>query len=306
MYNTFLYLVTVLIWGSTWLAIKFQLGIVSPELSVAYRFALAAAILIIFSLVRRLPLRFNLRTHSFFALQGLLLFSLSYMLVYLAEGILTSGLVAIIFSLIIIFNVIFGAIFLRNPIRLRVVIGGVIGLLGLAFVFWPELSTFDLTSQKMLGVAMTFIATISASLGNVVSARNQRHELPVIQTNAFGMLYGALIMIGLTLFRGSQLQFDTSPGYLLSLFYLAIFGSVIAFGSYLTLLGRIGLDRAAYVTVLFPIIALLLSTLFEGLTWGTLQLAGVALVLVGNALVINKHFKLNLSAPFRREAPQNE
>jgi drug/metabolite transporter (DMT)-like permease len=306
MYNAFLYLLTVFIWGSTWLAIKFQLGIVSPELSIAYRFALAAVILIGFSLIRRLPLRFDFKSHSYFALQGLLLFSLNYFLVYLAEGFLTSGLVAIIFSLIIILNIIFGAILLNNPIRLRVVIGGVLGLLGLALVFWPELSAFDPSSQKMLGISFTLIATISASLGNVVSARNQRNKLPVIQTNAFGMLYGAAIMFVLALFRGSQLQFDTSPDYLLSLLYLAVFGSVIAFGSYLTLLGRIGLDRAAYVTILFPVIALFLSTLFEGLTWGYLQLGGVVLVLVGNAIVLNKHFKINFSAPSQREAPEGE
>jgi drug/metabolite transporter (DMT)-like permease len=306
MYNAILYLITVFIWGSTWLAIKFQLGVVSPELSIAYRFALAAVILFIFSLVRRLPLRFNLRTHGFFALQGLLLFSLNYILVYLAEGYLTSGLVAIIFSMIIILNIIFGAIFLHNPIRMRVVIGGVVGLIGLALVFWPELTAFDPTSQRVIGIILALVSTVSASLGNVVSARNQRHELPVIQTNAYGMLYGAMIMGVLALVRGSQLQFDFSAPYLISLLYLAIFGSVIAFGSYLTLLGRIGLDRAAYVTILFPIIALLLSTLFEDLSWGYLQLAGVALVLAGNVLVLNRQLRINLSSPFRRNAPSGD
>lgn len=303
MYNASLYLITVFIWGSTWLAIKFQLGDVSPELSIAYRFALAAFILLIFSLIRRLPLKFDLKTHGFFALQGLLLFSLNYILVYLAEGVLTSGLVAIIFSMIIILNIIFGALFLRNPIRPRVVLGGVLGLLGLALVFWPELSAFDPTSQKVIGISLSLVSTVSASLGNVVSARNQRQKLPIIQTNAFGMLYGALIMFVLAMIRGSQLQFDLSPEYLLSLLYLAIFGSVIAFGSYLTLLGRIGLDRAAYVTILFPIIALLLSTLFEDLTWGYPQLAGVALVLAGNVLVLNKRFHFKLASPFQRKAP---
>ena len=306
MYNIFLYLITVLIWGSTWLAIKFQLGVVAPELSIAYRFGLAASILFIFSLVRRLPLRFNLKSQAYFALQGFLLFSLNYILVYLAESYLTSGLVAIIFSGIIILNIIFGAIFLRNPIRLRVAVGGLVGLFGLSLVFWTELTSFDLSGGIVLGIILAVVATVFASLGNVVSARNQRNDLPVIQTNAYGMLYGAIFMFVLAIFRGAPLQIEPTMGYLVSLLYLAIFGSVIAFGSYLTLLGRIGLDRAAYVTVLFPIIALLLSTLFEGLTWGTLQLAGVALVLVGNVLVLNKHFKLNLSAPFRREAPQNE
>jgi drug/metabolite transporter (DMT)-like permease len=288
MYNAFLYLVTVLIWGSTWLAIKFQLGIVAPELSIAYRFALAGILLLIFSSIRRLPLRFNWRAHSFIALQGLLLFSLNYFLVYVAEGYLTSGLVAIIFSLIIIMNIILGAIFLRNPIRARVVLGAIVGLIGLSLVFWPELISFDLSSGRALGIGLAIIATVSASLGNVVSARNQRQELPVVQTNAFGMLYGSFFMLLLALFRGAQLQVEPTLGYLASLLYLAVFGSVIAFGSYLTLLGRIGLDRAAYVTVLFPIIALLLSTFFEDLQWGLLQLVGIALVLLGNLIVITK------------------
>jgi drug/metabolite transporter (DMT)-like permease len=302
MYNAFLYLITVVIWGSTWLAIKYQLGIVSPELSIAYRFGLAASILILFSLVRRLPMRFELKSHGFFALQGFLLFSLNYFLVYLAEGYLTSGLVAITFSLIIITNVIFGAVFLGNPIRTKVVIGAIFGLAGLAFVFWPELSAFNLSSQKVLGMGLAFIATISASLGNVVSARNQRHDLPVIQTNAYGMLYGAFFMFLLAIFRGAQLEFDTSASYIFSLLYLAIFGSVIAFGSYLTLLGRIGLDRAAYVTVIFPIIALLLSTVFEGLQWGAAQLVGVALVLLGNAVVLSKNGRIKLLKRFERKS----
>ena len=305
MYNATLYLITVLIWGSTWLAIKFQLGVVAPELSIAYRFGLAASILIILSLVRRLPLRFDIKSHGFFVLQGLLLFSLNYILVYLAEGYLTSGLVAIIFSLIIIFNVIFGAIFLGNPIRTRVMIGAILGLAGLAFVFWPELSSFSLSSLQILGLIMAFIATISASLGNVVSARNQRHELPVLQTNAYGMLYGALFMLILAFLRGAQLEFDTSPGYIVSLIYLAVFGSVIAFGSYLTLLGRIGIDRAAYVTVLFPVIALLLSTIFEDLQWGVPQLLGVVLILFGNAVVLTKKGVISLRKRFARDSVPN-
>ena len=286
MKNSLLYLITGLIWGSTWLAIKFQLGVVAPELSIAYRFALAASILFIFSLVRRLPLRFGWRTHSYMALQGFLLFSLNYIMVYLAEGYLTSGLVAIIFSMIIILNVIFGAIFLHNPVRIRVVLGAAAGLFGLAFVFWPELSSFDFSSEKTLGLTLAFIGTVSASLGNIISARNQHHGLPIVQTNALGMAYGATFMLILALFRGANLKFDLSVEYVASLLYLAIFGSVIAFGSYLTLLGRIGPDRAAYVTVLFPIIALLLSIFFEGMTWNALQLTGVTLVIIGNAIIL--------------------
>jgi drug/metabolite transporter (DMT)-like permease len=208
--------------------------------------------------------------------------------VYLAEAFLTSGLVAIVFSTIIVFNVVFGTLFLGNPVRLRVILGGAIGLLGLALVFWPELSTLDLSSERAVGLLLAFLATISASLGNIISARNQRSELPVVQTNAYGMAYGALIMFVLALLRGAPLTFDASSEYIFSLLYLALFGSVIAFGTYLTLLGKIGPDRAAYVTVAFPIIALALSTIFEGLTWTLLQIGGVLLVIAGNVIVLRR------------------
>jgi drug/metabolite transporter (DMT)-like permease len=301
MHNRLLYLITALIWGSTWLAIKFQLGVVAPEISIAYRFALAALMLFIFSLVRRLPLRFSIRTHGFMMLQGLLLFSLNYIMVYLAEGYLPSGLVAIIFSMIIIMNVIFGAIFLHNPVRTHVVLGAVVGLFGLTLVFWPELSSFDFSSERALGMALAFIGAIFASLGNITSARNQQHGLPVVQTNAFGMMYGALFMLILALFRGTKLAFDPSVEYVASLLYLAMFGSVIAFGSYLTLLGRIGPDQVAYITILFPIIALMLSTLFEGITWSMSQIAGVAFVIFGNVIVLTNFLKVKL--PTREKQP---
>lgn len=288
MSNTLLYLITVIIWGSTWLVITFQLGTVPPELSVAYRFALASLILFMYIAARRLPARYSLKQHAFFALQGLFLFSLNYILVYLAESFLTSGLVAIVFSTIIVFNVVFGTLFLRNPVRLRVILGGTIGLLGLALVFWPELTTLDLSSERAVGLLLAFLATISASLGNIISARNQRNELPVVQTNAYGMAYGAMIMFVLALLRGAPLTFDPSSEYIFSLLYLALFGSVIAFGTYLTLLGKIGPDRAAYVTVAFPIIALALSTIFEGLTWTLLQIGGVLLVIAGNVIVLRR------------------
>lgn len=288
MQNYILYSITVLIWGSTWLAIKFQLGVVPPEASIAYRFALAAFLLMIYVYIRKLPMRFKLQDHFFFATQGLLLFSLNYILVYLAEQYLTSGLVSVIFSMIIVLNVIFGAIFLRNPIRPRVVGGAALGLLGLILVFRPEITSFGPSDGRTLGILMGVGSVISASLGNIVSARNQRAGLPVIQTNAFGMAYGALFMFLLAITRGVDFNFDPSFAYVGSLLFLAIFGSIVAFSTYLTLLGRIGPDRAAYVTVLFPIIALILSTLFEGLSWSFSGIFGVILVLLGNAFVLFK------------------
>ncbi len=281
-----LYTVTVLIWGSTWLAIKFQLGTVAVELSVAYRFMLASLLLFLFVLLRGLPMRFSARAHAYMALQGLFLFSLNYILVYLAEGYVTSGLVAVIFSTIILFNVIFGAIFLGSQIRVRVTLGALLGIAGLVFIFWPELSGLRLTSNRALGMTLAVIGAASASLGNIVSARNQRQDLPVVQTNAYGMLYGSAFMFLYAIARGTPFIVEPTLGYLGSLLYLAVFGSVIAFGSYLTLLGRIGADRAAYVTVAFPVIALLLSALFEGLVLNPAQFLGVGFVLFGNFIVV--------------------
>lgn len=286
--NALLYLITVLIWGSTWLAIKFQLGIVPPALSIVYRFTIAAGILWFYTSFRRLPMRFSRRQHAFIALQGFFLFSLNYVLVYLAEGTLTSGLVAIVFSGIVITNVIFSAIILKDPIRLRVILGGLIGLLGLVFVFWSELRSFDLSSGRALGLTFAICATLSASLGNIVAARNQRSGLPVLQSNTLGMTYGTIFTLLLVLFQGTELTFDPSASYIISLVYLALFGSVIAFGTYLTLLGRIGPGRAAYVTILFQIVALALSTIFEGLIWNLQAVLGVVLILAGNVIAVSK------------------
>ncbi|MDA1330444.1 MAG: EamA family transporter [Chloroflexi bacterium] len=292
MQNSLLYAITVLIWGSTWLAIKFQLGIVSPELSVAYRFLFASLLIFIYSYWKGLTLKFSAREHVFIALQGLLLFSTNYVLVYFAEQHVTSGLVAVIFSTIIILNVLFGSLFLKSPVRLRVVLGALVGISGLALIFRPELAGFSVSGGAALGLGLAVISSVSASLGNIVSARNQREKLPVIQTNAFGMAYGAAFTLLVAFGRGVELSFDPSFSYVASLAYLALFGSVIAFGSYLTLLGRIGADRAAYITIVFPVIALLLSAVFEGLILDVSQLMGVALVLAGNVIVLQRKRKL--------------
>jgi drug/metabolite transporter (DMT)-like permease len=288
MQNALYYALTCLIWGSTWLVITFQLGVVPPEASIVYRFALAALVLGVYVLVRRLPMKYTWRQHGFIALQGAFLFSFNYILVYLAEQNLASGLVAIVFSTIIIMNVLLGALFLRNPILPRVVAGGLLGVAGLALVFSPQLASVRASTGQSLGLALSFAAVVSASIGNIVAARNQRAGLPVVQTNAFGMAYGALATLAIALLRGVPFTFEATAGYVLSLLYLAVFGSVIAFGTYLTLIGRMGVDRAAYIGVVFPLVALVLSALFEGLSLPPIALAGVALVVVGNVLVLSR------------------
>lgn len=288
MKNVMLYSVTAFIWGSTWLAIKFQLGVVDPLVSVSYRFMLAALILLLYCRLARLNLQYKAKEHVFMALQGFLLFGMNYWLVYLAEINLSSGLVAIIFSSLVFFNVFNGAIFLGSPIRLRVIIGGLIGLIGIGLVFKQELLAFSLSSDNSLAFIVAIFGAFSASLGNITSAHNQKRHLPVMQTNAFGMLYGALSMLIISVIMGKPFSVDISFAYVSSLVYLSIFGSVVAFSCYLTLIGRIGADKAAYVTLILPIIALLLSTIFEDYKWTLYALIGVVFIVLGNVLILKR------------------
>lgn len=285
---TLLYAIVVAIWGSSWLGIRFQLGVVAPELSIAYRFLLSAAILVAFCLATRRSLRFARRDHLFFAAQGLTLFSLNYLLFYWATGHVTSGLVAVVFSTITVMNIVNGALFFGTPVDARVALAAGGGIVGLALVYWPEVSGVELSAAALTGLGLSLVATYSASLGNMVSVRHKALAIPVIEANAIGMSYGAAFALLFALARGTPPAFDLGWGYVLSLGYLALFASVIGFGAYLTLLQRIGADRAAYSSVLFPLVALGLSTVVEGYRWTPLAAIGVALVLVGNLVVLRR------------------
>ena len=290
----FLYGSTVIIWGTTWLAIKFQLGSVDPMVSVLYRFMAAALTLFLYCKLRGLKMRFRLKDHIFMALQGLVLFSVNYWLIYLAEVHVTSGLVAVIFSGIVFMNMINGAVLLGSPIRSNVLLGGAIGVLGIVLVFWPQLISFSLSDKGALGLALSVVSTFMASLGNIISARHQQNNLPVIQTNAYGMAYGAAIIGAISLISGKTFSFEISLAYVGSLFYLSLFGTVIAFGCYLKLIGKIGADRAAYATMLFPIVALGISTVYEGYQWAPNNIIGMAIVLIGNWMVLSKRVPAKL------------
>jgi len=301
--NTFvLYMTTVLIWGSTWFAIKFQLGTVSPDVSVAYRFFMAAMVLVVWAIIRGKDMRYPMREHLWIALQGLLLFSANYYVFYVASAYLTTGLVAVVFSTIVPLNIIFGRIFFKTPVTFRVAGGAVLGLGGLMLVFRPEIENFNFADEGAFGLALCLFATTLASLGNMASARNQRRGLPVMQTNTYGMLYGSIFTFIFAYFSGSEFTFDPSIEYVSSLLYLTLFGSIVAFGAYLTLLGRIGAGRAAYASVLFPVVALTLSVFFEGYVFAPEAIIGAILVLGGNVLVLARveHAK-NIAAFFTRK-----
>ena len=294
MKNFLIYTATVLIWGSTWIAIKFQLGVVDPMLSVGYRFSLAAVFLLLWCRIARLPMRFTMQEHGFMALQGVFLFSLNYLLFYLAELEITSGLAAVIFSTILLMNMLNGAVFLRIPLDAKVFSGAFLGLFGIFLVFRPEITSFSMEQQGLRGILLCLLATFSASLGNILSARNQKNSLPIIQTNAFGMGYGAVLMLAIAWLNDAPLTIETTSLYLGSLAYLAIFGSIVAFGCYLSLIGRIGADRAAYATLLFPLVALAISTIWEGYQWTPSAMTGIVLILAGNFLMLQQRKRMDI------------
>ena len=286
--NLLLYAITILIWGSSWLAIKLQLGYVDPMVSVAYRFLLASGISWLYCRYSGRLMRFGLLDHGFMVLQGISLFCLNYLLFYIAELTLISGLVAVIFSTIVVMNMLNGIFLLKNRFELRMGIGTCLGFMGIVLVFWTEITDFETGSENLMAVALAVLATFLASMGSIASARNQRHGIPVIEANTYSMTYGALIMLALSLVTRQEFSFEMTASYIGSLLYLSVFATIIAFFSYLTLLGRIGVGRGAYVSLIFPLVALGISTIVEGYQWSSYAGIGITLIFIGNLLILKR------------------
>lgn len=288
MSNIFLYTVTVLIWGSTFFAIEFQLGTVAPEVSLVYRYGGAALLLFAWCRARGLRLSFQLRDHFWFALLGIFLFGINYVLAYRAQIYITSALTAIAFSTLLWMNIINARLFFGVRASARVLLGALLGIIGILTLFVPQIANLSLTDSVFVGSLLAIGGAFMASLGNMVSQGAQRRQLPVMQSNAWGMFYGFLVN-GLVAFAGGHsFNFEWSVAYVSSLAYLTVFGSIFAFGAYLTLLGRIGAHRAGYTMVLFPVLALILSILFEGLRIDYTLVVGTVLVLAGNVFVLKR------------------
>ena len=281
-----LFAISTIIWGTTWLAIKYQLGVVAPEVSVAYRFVLAALMLAAWCAATGRSLRFTSRQHQFIALQGALMFGLNYVGVYWAEQYATSGLVAVLFSTIVFMNPIGARLAFGTPLGARTLFAAALGVAGVALLFLPELRAARAGGEAALGIAYGVGATAIASAGNLAAMRAQRASIPVLPGTAWGMFYGAFVAALAALLHGVPWAFETTPPYVASLLYLALFGSVVAFGSYLTLLKRVGPGPAAYVGVATPVVALVFSTLFEGYRWTSLAAIGVVLAITANWIAL--------------------
>lgn len=283
-----LYALCVLIWGSTWFTIEYQLGYVAHEYSSFYRFALASLSLLAYGLYKKLPLRFALKQHLWMLLLGITMFSLNYLMVYEAQEYLTSAMASVIFSSVLIVNIINSRIFFKTPITKEVIIGAILGITGIVLIFWKDLHGFDLENETFYGLLIALLGVLAASVGNMVSFQTQQYNLPVIQMNIYGMAYGALFSLVVGLVQAKPITYDPAPSYTITLIYLSLFGSVLAFGAYLTLLRRIGVHKASYSVVLFPAVALIISTFFEDFIWTWPVALGIVLIACGNVFVLNR------------------
>lgn len=285
MISVFLYTIVVLIWGSTWLAVKYQIGPVSPEVSVAYRMGSAALLLFLLGLIKGLPFKFALRDHVLMMIQGALLFSLNFFFFYLAAESIITGLIAVICSTASAMTTLLNSLFSRRLPPIQIVFGALLGILGVCLIFSGEV--FESQSQRTIvsGFLFAVCGTFCFSMGTIVSSRNRGSGQSTLTSIAWAMTYGTGLLCVLSLVRGNVFNFDPSPSYTLSLVYLSVFGSVIAFTAYFALLKRIRPEQAAYATVLFPVVALTLSTFFESYQWSAISVFGVVITLLGNLLI---------------------
>ena len=282
MHTAFLYTITVLIWGTSWLAIKYQLGDVAPLVSVAHRMALAAIFCAALTWLARGFVRIGPGDHLRIFAQALCLFSGNYLLIYAGTAQLSTGLVAVVFSTMVILNALGGALFTRAPLHGAVLAGGLVGIAGMVVLFYPEFTALGWSEAQQRALGLVFFGTVAASAGNLIAATNLRRGVPVLTCNSWGMAYGAIMLYAVALALRVPITVSTDSRYLLSLAYLAFVATVLAFWAYLSLLARIGADRAAYITLIFPVVALVVSTFFEDYRWTVWSVAGLSLVLAGN------------------------
>jgi drug/metabolite transporter (DMT)-like permease len=293
MRNLFLFISTLICWSPTWYLIKFQFGVVDPLISIFYRFFIASIIVFIFLILSKKKIVFNLYQHLRFLLLGTTLFSLNYIFSYLANTYLISGIVAIAFSTILIMNILGERIYFKINSSKQTLFAAGFGIVGILIIFEKELLNFKLEDKTHIGIILSFIATFWASTGNLIHQKNSKDKIPFIQSIAYGMFYGSLFTLIVAKFRGAEIIFDNSISYILSFLYLSIIGSVVAFYLYLKLLENIGSARAGYIGVIMPIIALIISTIFEGLQWTNNLILGLPVLIFGCVLILNQKSKKN-------------
>ncbi|QMD62296.1 DMT family transporter [Citrobacter sp. RHB35-C17] len=283
--NALLYCLVVVIWGTTWIAIYLQQGPVAAPVSIFWRFAVATALMMLIMQIRGKLRTLSLRDHLFCLLQGSCVFCFNFWCFYTAAAWINTGLESVIFSMAVLFNTVNSFFFFGQKPPLRFYCAAALGLTGIVTLFWQDLMNSGFSGSLLLGIGLSALGTFGFSLGNMISLRHQKKGLEVMTTNSWAMLYGTLLIATIALLRGDNFTPQWTFSYIGALLYLAVFGSVIAFGAYFTLVGRIGASNAAYSTLLFPLVALSFSTVYEGYSWQVNAVAGLILILVGNLVM---------------------
>ena len=286
-----LFIISTLIWGTTWIAITFQIDGVPPEVSVSYRFAIATVLMAALAWFKPSKIWLTWQQQRWMFLLGFL-YAINYLFVYRAETQISSGLVAVAGSAILFFNIILARFFFGHAISRELAIGALFGFTGIVILFAPDVLAFS--TQHIYGVSFSLISAFGASCANMVAQRNSNEGISITVTNAWWMFWCALITAIAVPLTGNEFTIPTTTSFWLALFYLAIFGSVIAFSAYLTLLKRLGPGQAGYVAVLTPVVALIVSTLFENLRWQWSIYLGVVFIIAGQMLII--HHRSRMSA----------
>lgn len=289
--NFFLFFTCAGIWGSTWTVIKYQLIGPDPVVSVLYRFVISASLMFLFAKWSQHSLRYSSRHHLIFLLQGTCNFSINYIFTYWAEQYAPSAIVATAFTLLVAYNIIGMKIFYKKRIAPMVYLGALLGIVGIGFIFSNELMEVKTRSTNLTGLGLGLIGTFFASSGNLLSYKSHLNKVPVSVSSAWGMLYGALVTLILALVQGKEFTFNFPSVYWLSLIYLSVFGTVIAFGAYFTLVGRIGAERAGYTSILSPVIAIMFSMALENLQLSRYLVIGLLFCLLGNFITLSSQNK---------------
>lgn len=285
--NIFLFSLCSLIWGSTYFVITLQISQAPPLVTVFWRFVISTLIMFSYLIFTKQNLKFAPQTHVWFLLQGVFNFSINYMLTYKAETFIKSGVLAIAFTTMVYFNILFSWVFFKRTVALKVIFGSLLGGLGILLIFKDDLFVTS-SSNEMLGMLLGLGAALSASTGNMVSVRNIQSGISISTANTFSMFYGTLFTGLVVLISGIPWAIPVNFTFISSLLYLSILGTVVAFAAYNTMLKTLGAEKAAYTTIISPILAILLSYTFEGLQLHTAMIFGIVLCLAGNILVLYK------------------
>lgn len=274
--------VVTLIWGSTWLVIRDQLGFVPPTWSVAYRFAIAAIAIAIYAVATRTPLRAPRESWGVIALVAVAQFVMNFNFVYRAEAYITSGLVAVIFALLIVPNAILARISLGQQLSRPFLLGSAVAMGGIALLFAHELKLDGADNSAVFrGIGLTLVAVLSASAANVAQGLKAARSVSVPALLGWSMALGATLNAGWAWATNGPPAFDLRAGYVAGLLYLGVAASALAFLLYYPLIRQIGAARAAYSSVLVPVLAMGLSTVFEGYRWSVTAAAGSLLAMAG-------------------------